>query len=335
MLGLWWRIALLALLATAVGVLGAVGSGGAATTRSRPSQKRPSWYVEAPTVVQPGIYVSQAFAQTVLGYSPRENRRNSPPVCSVQSAPIVTDIGADPHGDLIVPAGETRTVAVFQGPQLCGAQVGSFPTRQGGQPIAAVSRDALHGTIYVLVLGVSSDPFSSIAVCRLSTGCSRVLTNPAISGGPVGIALDAEGNVYMAGYTHGSSGAALVVFRNGRGKGKVITSYVNSSPGSLDVDPAGNLISMDQFTRGVGAVYVYSGCPNSCTPNGPWYLKARSTAGKVTKLGKRYIGADYANTSVDVYRYSGTAGIKYLYSFSNGLTPSLEIDGLAPTPGLP
>ena len=43
--------------------------------------------------------------------------------------------------------------------------------------------------------------------------------------------------------------------------------------------------------------------------------------------------ADFEYGQVDVYRYAGTSGITYLYSFNDGMTPSGDVEGIAIDPG--
>jgi hypothetical protein len=43
---------------------------------------------------------------------------------------------------------------------------------------------------------------------------------------------------------------------------------------------------------------------------------------------------DFEYGKVDVYRYRGTKGITYLYSFSNGISPSGDVEGIAIDAGI-
>jgi hypothetical protein len=293
---------------------------------------RPSWYRDAPPgETIRGIYVSQFNGAAILGYHPRINRNNDAPVCS-EPASFVNDVGSDKEGNMIQPDGGSLSVIVYAGPSLCGAELGSFPDNDG-QPSGATSSNAATDTIYVTNILATSQTFGNISVCTLAGGCTATLSNPAINDYAYSVAKDKAGNVYLAGRVLISSpstyGAALVLFKGGKGAGTVITSYVNAYPGGLDFDRDGNLTAIDAHANGVGALFVYSGCPDACTPHGPWPLQGESVFGKVSRTNERFFVGNFINGTVDVYSYKGLKGIKYLYSFNNSLTVSGDVHGIA------
>lgn len=296
------------------------------------SWARPSWYREAPdAAVTRGIYVSQFFGSTVNGYKPKANKQNLPPVCS-EFASSVNDVATDSKGDYIQPDGGSATVLVYQGPGLCGPAAGMFPDTDG-QPSGAATKNALTDTIYVTNILFASQTYGGISVCTLAGGCTSTLSNPAVNDYAYSIALDKAGNLYFAGrvlVATSQYSAALVLFKNGQGAGEVIPSYVNAYPGGLDFDKDGNLLAIDAHANGVGALYIYTGCPDACTANGPWPLQAESVFGKLNRQGDRYYVGDFINGTVDVYKYKGPkGGISYLYSFNNGMTVSGDVHGIA------
>jgi hypothetical protein len=148
------------------------------------------------------------------------------------------------------------------------------------------------------------------------------------------VAEDAQRNVYASGYPLASgsgpgSGASLVWWKNGKGKGVAIKAYRNSTPGGLQVDDKNQLLALDTFGH---ALWVYTGCPTACRAHGPFALKGESVYGKLNdKLGV-FEAADAEYGQVDVYKYAGTKGVTYLYSYNNGMTPSGDVEGIAIDP---
>jgi hypothetical protein len=297
----------------------------------------PAWYREAPAGTKKGIYVGEFFTSNILGYA-WDASKNLPPICELPAS-FVVDVATDPSGDLIDPDGGSREVIVYHGPAMCGSQIGSF-SDTAGQPSDAATHNAATGTIYVGNIQATGQAYGNVSVCTLAAGCSAVLSNSAIGGQLFSVAEDKHGNVYASGYVnptggHGNgSGAALVVWRNGTGSGTVIKSYRNKWPGGLEVDRAGNLLAFDTFAKNAGALFVYTGCPSQCKAHGPFPLKGESVYGKVNPKSNLLMVGDFEYGKVDVYRYRGTKGITYLYSFSNGISPSGDVEGIAIDAGI-
>jgi hypothetical protein len=311
----------------------AAGCAGGSTVVATPyaAMARPPWYRPAPTALRKGVYIAEYFTNEILGYA-WVTRKNIPPICAIPGT-FVVDVATDKSGNLIDPDGGARTVTVFQGPQMCGPKLGSFADNDG-QPSDAATRNAVTRTIYVANLQATNEPYGNVSVCTLAGGCSAVLSSPAIGGQLFAVAEDAQGNVYASGYPHASgsgqgNGASLVWWKNGRGKAVQIAAYRNSTPGGLEVDAKNDLLALDTFAP---ALWVYTGCPETCKAHGPFALKGETVFGKLNaKLGI-FEAADVEYGQVDVYRFAGTKGVTYLYSYSNGMTPSGDVEGIAIDP---
>lgn len=296
-----------------------------------PSQLPPAWYRAAPAAVKKGVYVAEYYTNAILGYD-WNTRENLPPICSLPAS-FVVDVATDASGDLIDPDGGSKTVTVFRGPAMCGRTLGSFADT-AGQPADAATHDAATSTIYVANLQATNEPYGSVSVCTLAGGCAGVLSNPAIRGQLFSVAEDARGNVYASGYANPSAsgyggGAALIVWKRGAGTGTAIAAYRNRTPGGLELDEHGNLLALDTFAH---SLWIYAGCPKRCKAHGPFALQGRSVYGKLDAKNGLFEAADFEYGQVDVYRYDGTSGITYLYSFNDGMSPSGDVEGIAIDP---
>ena len=199
---------------------------------------RPAWDRAAPAALRKGVYVAEYYTNTILGFDWATMQQNRPPICSIPAA-FVVNVATDTAGNLIDPDGGSRSVTVFRGPKMCGTELGSFADSTG-QPSDAATLDAANGTIYVANLQASLQAYGNVSVCTLAGGCTGVLSNKAIAGQLFAVAEDPAGNVYASGYANASgSGASLVWWKNGAGKGGVIGTYRNSSPGGLEVTSTG------------------------------------------------------------------------------------------------
>lgn len=291
--------------------------------------RRPAWYRPAPFQINNVVYVASYYNQTpVYGYDYWKTHDNLPPVCSVPGDYVV-DVATDPGGDLIVPEGGTRTVRVYRGPGACGAKLGAFPDKDG-QPSDAASWNAKTGTIYVANILAAGQKYGDVSVCSLESGCTAVLKHGAIGGQLFGVAADKAGNVYATGRaTASGTGAVFIVWKNGGGKAIRISAYRNTSPGGLEIDPAGNILALDAFAP---ALWIYTGCPDSCAAHGPFALKGQSVYGRVNASGTAFEVADFEYGQIDVYKYAGTKGITYLYSYGAG-SGGADLEGIAIDPG--
>jgi hypothetical protein len=280
-----------------------------------------------------GIYVSEFYTSSILGYPPN-NRGNAPPTCSVGGVSYPNDIVTDGKGNLIEPDGGTRTIIYFGGPHMCGAVAATVEDPFGEPSDAAhVNGDALTqqiaiGNFYDNALKVSPGTYDggSIALCGPRTGCTTDLTNPAM-GEIAGVAMD-RGDCWGSSTTVASV-TALFYFKHCAGSGRIASGFANASYGGLDVDRDHNLVSISYKES---PLYVYSGCNPHCRLiGGPFTLVGASLFGHLNDQSTEFFAADDEFGQIDVYKYTPTA-LTYEYSFSNGLTQSDDVEGVAVNP---
>ena len=263
-----------------------------------------------------GIYAATVSGppfetSTVYGYT-NPNKRNHPWICTLGTVPSFGNIDVDGRGNLIVPEGPISTVAVYQGPGMCGPKVSSLSDPYG-EPLDASSADALTSPIAVLnEFGPNGDPPGSISVCYALTYdsyCYENLTNPYLYQ-PGSVAFT---NNCWASTLDQSGQPRLVYFSGCYGSGELATGYLDSYVGGLDIDKAGNLVSVSLYS-----LYVYKGCNPACTlVGGPFSLHGESGQAHLDKNSQHLVVDDAGNNTIDVYAYSPTS-LTYLYSFNNG-----------------
>lgn len=269
-----------------------------------------------------GIYVSEVFGSSILGYS-TDNRDNEPPFCSEGGISYASAVAVDANGNLMVPnAG--RSVVVFKGPKMCGPELGSISDPYG-IPGDLASNDAVNAPIAV---ATGSSGVGSIAICTLAAGCTKSLTNPNM-GEVAGVAMAPNGDCWAsAAFSNGT--ATLTYFRHCSGAGKAATGFKNAYSGGLDIDIHGNLVSIDAFAP---ALWIYRGCNPHCTVvGGPFALHGYAVYGHLNEGSTEFAAADYACGCIDVYDGSIKKGLIYKYSFSNGLSASDDVEGVAYNP---
>jgi hypothetical protein len=277
----------------------------------------------APDIAKRGIYVSiDTIGSTeVFGYKKR-NRLNDPPFCTTPfsvSAPY--DIAVNGAGNLIIGNLASRSpnrysIIIGQGPNMCGAMAATI-TPPNGYPRDFSSANALTGTIAV-ALDANGSTGASLALCTVSGGCTVFLTNPGIYR-VFGVAMDHRGNCWGSGFS-ASDFVNLTYFAGCAGSGVPATGFINASPGGIDIDASGNLVTIDLAgTGGSGAVNVYSGCIPTCTLLSSTPTIANSQYGHLNKLNTQLAVSNVQDQQIDIYRYSPT-GVTYLYSFNNGLS---------------
>jgi hypothetical protein len=268
-----------------------------------------------------GIYASEFYGSEIFGY--KASGKGSP-TCTISGVSYVNDIGSDSKADVIDPDGGSRSVIVFA--PNCGKSLGTISDSYG-QPADATSDDASKSTIVVGNIFDNSDTPASISTGTLKGGLTSNLTNSKIYE-LAGVAEDTKGNCWGSAI-NSSDEAALVYFKGCKGGGALATGFMNSFYGGLDIDSKGNLVAVDLTAS---AVYVYSGCDPKCTKvAGPLTLHGESVFGKVNKTSKMYAAGDFANGTIDLYKYDGKS-LKYTSSISNGLSESLEPEGVAYAP---
>ena len=272
-----------------------------------------------PDAFRRGIYVAESFGTTILGYR-ANNDKNRPPICTVHGGYAANAVAADSYGNLIDPDGAS-TITIFKGPKMCGRKLGSIHDPYG-PPTDASSVHSATGTIAVANVFNGSDG-GSIAVCTLSGGCTK---NLRIAGmyEVAGVALAANGDCW-ASATNSSGVARLAYFKGCSGSGQTATGFQNSYYGGLDIDGQGHLLAISSFDS---KLYVYKGCNPACSLfGGPYSMQGEAVFGHLNKKSTEFAAADFATGSIDVYGYTQKS-LTYQYSFNNGLSASLEIEGV-------
>jgi hypothetical protein len=284
--------------------------------------------LEAPDAAKGGLYVSQFNSTSILAYK-SNNKKNGPPTCTIPGVLYLNGVAVDGKGNVIDPDGGSRSIIIFKGPGMCGAKAASTSDSYG-QPIDAASNDSLNGTIAVANMMDNGSKPGSVSVCTIKGGCKTNLTNSVI-GEMVGVAMDLKGNCWASAYSPQFT-PKLVYYAKCKGAGVVATGYVNTSPGGLDIDNAGHLVSIDTSANNIGALIVYSGCNPACkVVGGPFALHGETFWGHLNQKSTQFATANYVAGEIDVYKYAPNA-LTFLYSYSNGLTPSASVKGAAYNP---
>ena len=277
-------------------------------------------------IAKSGLYVGVTTGSTYKIYAYKvTDRRAKGPICTISGTNADGAVAADGLGDLMVPRASQDDVILFKGPELCGPELGTVADPYG-QPSDAASRDARKGTIAIAdIFGTSGA--GSIAVCTLSGGCTKNLTNPNM-GEVAGVAIDKDGNCY-ASSTTSSGTATLTYFKHCSGSGKTATGFRNSYYGGLDFDAQGHLLAISAFDA---RLYVYDGCRPACKlVGGPFSLDGESVFGHLNKNSTNFAAADFQSGTIDVYSYAPTQ-LTYRYSFGGFGGPSAIVDGAAYSP---
>jgi hypothetical protein len=265
-----------------------------------------------------GIYVSerQSSESDVFGYASND-RQNRGPICAENSQPTY-DLAVDGRGDLIVP-NPSDTVTVFKGPGMCGRKLGTLQTIYSAVDVA--SFNAASGTIAVGIVldGQSGD--GSIQLCTLKKGCYANLTDGTQMDFVAAVAMSKKGDCWAS----SAVPTALTYFKGCSATAQSATGYENSDAGGLDIDNAGNLVSIScsEVSCSTPVLYVYAGCNPKCKKvGGPFPLQGASWYGHLNATSTRFAAADYEYGQVDVYKYSPTT-LTYLYSFNSGLNSNI------------
>ena len=118
--------------------------------------------------------------------------------------------------------------------------------------------------------------------------------------------------------------ATLTYFKACDGPGKAAEGFKNPYDGGLDIDSQGNLVSlsMDQL-------FIYKGCNPACSlVGGPFALRGEAFFGHLDERSLYFAACDFENSTIDVYRYSAK-GVKFKYSFNNGIQGTILPTGIA------
>ncbi len=273
-----------------------------------------------------GIYVSLFGGTDIYGYA-ADNKANKGPICDVAGVADVNGIAVDGKGNLMDPDGGSGYLMIFKGPGMCGKNIGVIADTYG-QPSDASSADAATGTVAVGNIVDKGSAPGSLSICTLKDGCTANLTSSSMYEAG-GVAMSNKGDCWVDAKPTSTGGANLIYFKGCTGSGKVATGFKNTYYGDIDIDNKGNLVIIDEMAL---AVYIYSGCNPACkVVGGPFSLKAESFFGRLNAKNTDYVAVDRTDGVVDVYSYS-TKGIKYEYEFSEGLTASLNPEGIAQNP---
>jgi hypothetical protein len=273
-----------------------------------------------------GFYVSEFYSTDIFAYA-HQNSGNNPPTCMIPGVLFPNDVASDDRGNVIDPDGGSKTILVFKGSGKCGSMIGSISDPYG-QPVDATSANAATGTIAVANIFSTFEGGGTISLCTMKGGCTANLTNSSMYE-VIGVAMSRGGDCWGTAYD--SSGTpSLQYFAGCAGTGQTATGWTNSSPGGLDIDKSGNLVSLDPATS---TVNVYSGCNPACTlVAGPFALQGEAIYGHLNRQNMAYATADVEFGQVDVYDYDIPTSLGYMYSFNNGLTASDEVLGVAYAP---
>ncbi len=260
------------------------------------------------------VYVSQ-FAGTPVRAYPLNNKKDGSPVCSLPGQ-SVNGIATDQAGDLWVPNGTGGGQGYTQefAPN-CGAPMLEIAD-PNGQP-ADASFDSKHDVYILNIFDASGQP-GSVNVYNAKGTLLRALTDSTFSE-LIGIATDSRDDVFVS--NRDSLGNATVVeFPGGEMPGTLLSSITLGLPGAPQFDRADNLIITDweAYTLDVYAP-PYTQAPK-VTP-----MQGLSLWCPLNHRQDRLYCADLGG-SVDVYKYPSG---KYLFSFSNGLSPSGFATGAA------
>lgn len=264
-----------------------------------------------PRSAERGIYVviGSSSAIRLYGYRIKNGRLQFHP-CSIKGVSYFLNVAVDALGDAMVPDPSTNAVTVFQGPNMCGANLGSIRDPYG-QPYLAVSNDAITG-----IVAVSHVSGGVISICRLSTlDCAATLTNPNIVG-VTGIAMANNGDCWASGFNNSSGSSVLIYFKRCSGRGEVASGFEIADFGGLAIDGHGNIVAINFGNSGSSNVYTYKGCDPHCTLiAGPLWLMSNEDQGSFNRDSTIFAAAGTNTRSeINFYGYSPTK-ITYLYSY--------------------
>lgn len=265
-----------------------------------------------------GVYVSQFDGSKLLNYN---YAATGNPLCETGTVKAVNGIQSDVKHELIVPSEDNVSAQgiVYLYKESAHLCLPNSPSASFIEPYQ-VPNDGFSldgGTFYIA-------NHSGVAVCKLTRrvhGCVRNLTNAYASNDIIGVTADSSG-VYGTSFNGVTEQYQLIYWKGAKGPGKLLLNL--AFPGGLYFDAAHNLVSLNDSTQ----LYVYSGCPSACTPHGPFALADAATYGTLANGGSEFMTVS-VNGVIDVYQYSGTSGVTFLYSNTAGMTPSLVPLGIA------
>ncbi len=266
-------------------------------------------------------YVSQFTGTPVQEYH-LQNKANGAAICALPGE-SVNGIAVDPHGNVWVPSGTgggQGYTDVYS--RVCG-HLEKHIVSPNGQP-ADAGFDS-KGNAYILNIFDANGEPGSVNVYNKRGTVTGSLTDPTFSE-LIGIGTDSHDDIFVS--NRNASGVAGVVeFAGGKMPGTVLNAITLGLPGAPELDASDNLIITDWNALTLN-VYAppYTGAP-AVTP-----MQGLSLWCALSHNEKLLSCADLGNGSVDVYAYPGAA---YLYSYTNGLSPSGFASGSADRPAAP
>ena len=241
--------------------------------------------------------------------------KNKGTICQITSVGEgINALGVDSANELWVPQAldlNSGVPDIVSYAPNCGA-AGETLSDSNGQP--AGIGFASDGTRYVNnILGPSSSAGNVAVYPKGKKSPTRFLTDSKIYFAN-GVGVDSKDNVYVSFFTQ-SSTTGVMEFKGGKMPGTVLKKIKNGAPGAIAFDKSDHLIITDDAAVTLN-VYAppYDKAPKT------YPIQGHSPQCSLNKAQNNLACADKTNTAVDIYSYP--AG-KYLYSFNNGLTPTV------------
>jgi hypothetical protein len=277
---------------------------------------------QAPAQAMKGIYVAEFFGSEILGY-PKNQSGNGAPICTITGVSSVNNVATDTVGNLIVPDAFTG-ISVYTGPSMCGPLLGTIPDTYGQASDAAAVNAATGPIVVANILGPGY-----VVVC---SPCTQLTPSSQGIGEVAGVAMDKNGNCWADSYNAAFTAVVLTYWAGCTGTGVAATGFQNTGYGGLDVDNWGDVVSFNWHGSAGTDLWVYSGCNPACTSVSDNSLTNNTAIfGHLGKQSQRLVVGAYLKGQLDIYRYT-PAALTYYYSFNNGLSGSLDVEGAAYSP---
>jgi len=281
---------------------------------------------QAPQAEMKGIYAAEFLGSAINGYL-KNNSSNGPTICTFGGVSSVNNVATDTVGNLIVP-NAFGGVIVGQGPTMCPTSSSTISDIYG-QASDAASVNAETGPI---VVGNILGPGYVVNCTVGSLSCTELTPGSAGIGEVAGVAMDKAGNCYADSYNAAFTAVEVTYWAGCTGTGTVMSGFLNTGYGGLDVDNQGNLVSFNWHGSAGTDLWVYSISGSALTSVSDNSL-TNDTAifGHIGKQGLRLVAGAYLKGQEDIYQYSPST-LTYYYSFNNGLTSSGDTEGVAYSP---
>jgi hypothetical protein len=286
-------------------------------------------------------FVAVQHAMSPYGTSPvvfeyvlKGTVNNVPWTCYVYGPQNQDLIGVDFSNNLWVPQknvlGQLLTYEYApynQQTECTGAPFFTIPDNDGLPGAIAFDRK---GGVYILNIINNGGPGTGASIDVYAAGQtspSTVLQEPKAYMA-VGVAVDAVKNVYMSWVNKKNVGH--VDMFTGRQNPPVALPMTTGFIGGITFDAAANLLVVDQTA---GKIDVFSK-PYGEKSSATIQLSGYSVQCTFDRRRAHLYCSDYAQGSIDVYKYSSLnpAATAYQYSWTNGLQPSQMIQGIAISP---